>query len=234
MFDHHPLTVNAPLTIVRPAIGIAAKSFCCSLMLLAPAAFAADLHSASVDRAGERIIVRGSGFDGGTAITLGGVAIPTANVSPTELDLPFGVEVASAAQWRASYALVADGTTRISLFIDAPINDPAPPPPPPPPPGGPDCPCISGWDASGIPKDNFTWCTYGQDGTQNYIYGQRDNWFIAAAHDPNDLFFDPVDPGNSVSFCSLHDGTNYTVAEPIVNEDQYWDCELYMWVNICI
>lgn len=203
-----------------------------SLALGAGSLPAAELHSASVDRAGERILVRGSGFGGGTTFTLGGISVPTDNVAAGELDLPFGTEIYSAAQWRGSYALVADGTERLSIYIDAPIL--APPPPPPPPSGGPDCPCIAVWDASGIPKDNFTWCNYGTDGTQTYIYGQRGNWFISAAFDPNNIFFDAGDPGNSISYCVLHDGVDYTVAEPVTNEDQYWDCEEYLWVKICI
>lgn len=175
--------------------------------------------------------MHGTGLDLASSIKLGGVAVPSDNVTRTQRELPFGADLATAAQWRGSYALVVDGATRLAVYADAPIPDPTSPPPPP---AGPDCPCIAGWEASGIPNDNFTWCYYGTDGTQNYIYGQRDEWFIASAFDPNDLLFDPAGPGNSVSFFALHDGVDYTAAEPVVNEDQYWDCELYLWVKICI
>jgi len=207
------------------------------LLLCAGPVFAAELHSASVDRAGERIIVRGAAFTGGTAFTLGGVTVPTTNVTPTTLDLPFGADIYTAIQWRGSYALVADGTERLSVYIDAPILAPPPPPPPPPPPsGGPDCPCTAGWDATGINnQSHLVWCTDGTDGTQNYTTGPGiDNpWFFALGWDPNNPYFDPVDPDNSVSFCAAHDGVNYTVAEPVTNEDQYWDCYVHLWVNIC-
>jgi len=202
---------------------------------MTPAVFAQELHSVSVDRGNEKIVVHGSGFDGATAFTLGGVAVATANVTPTQLDIPFSEAVATAVQWRGSYRLVANDTAWISVYIAAPIENPAdPPPPPPPPPAGTDCPCIAGWEASGIPKDNWTWCTRYFDGTQESLSGQRDNWFISIALDPYDLYFDPVDPGNSVSYCVLHDGTNWTVAEPVVNRDQFDDCEHWMWLNICI
>jgi hypothetical protein len=188
-----------------------------------------------VDRAGERIIVRGAAFDGGTALTLGGVTVPTANVTPTTLDLPFDVDIYAAIQWRGSYALVADGTERMSVYIDAPILAPPPPPPPPPPPsGGPDCPCIAGWDATGVSNQwDIVWCTDGTDGTQNYTTGAGSPWFFGLGWDPNNPYFDPVDPGNSISFCVAHDGAVYTVAEPVTNEDQYWDCYEHLWVNIC-
>lgn len=208
------------------------------LALGAGPVLAAELHSASVDRAGARIIVRGTGFDGTTAFTLGGVAVPTSNVTASELELPFGVEIFSAVQWRGSYALVANDSSGLSLYIDAPIEAPPPPPPPPPPPsGGPDCPCIAGWEATGISNQwDFVLCQDGQDGSQEYVYGSGygNPWFFAAAWDPNDPWFDPVDPGNSVSFCAAHDGVSYTVAEPVTNEDQYWDCYEYLWVEICL
>jgi hypothetical protein len=201
----------------------------------APAAYAQALHSVSVDRANETIVVRGSGFDGSTTFTLGGVAVTTANVTPSQLDIPFGTDVADAVQWRGSYRLVANDSVWISVYVAAPIEAPGdPPPPPPPPPAGTDCPCIAGWEASGIPKDNWTWCTRYFDGTQESLSGQRDNWFISIALDPYNLYFDPVDPGNSVSYCALHDGTDWTVAEPVVNQDQFDDCEYWMWINICI
>jgi len=197
--------------------------------------FAVELHSASVDRSGERIVVRGADFVGGTTFTLGGVAIPTANVTPTTLDLPFGSGIYSAVQWRGNYALVADGTERLSLYINAAILEPPPPPPPPPPPsGGPDCPCIAGWDATGVSnQSDIVWCTDGEDGTQNYTTGSGSSWFFGLGWDPNNPYFDPVDPGNSISFCVAHDGISYTVAEAITNEDQYWDCYEHLWVNIC-
>jgi len=43
----------------------------------------------------------------------------------------------------------------------------------------------------------------------------RRSWFFSLAWDPDNPYFDPVDPGNSVSFCAAHDGVNYTVAELI-------------------
>jgi len=199
------------------------------------AAFAQDLHSVTVDRADQKIVVRGGGFDGSTAFSLGGVAVATANVTPDQLDIPFSAAVATAVPRRGTYRLVANDSAWISVYVAAAIEAPGePPPPPPPPPAGPDCPCIAGWEASGIPKDNWAWCTRYFDGTQESLSAPRDQWFISIALDPYDLYFDPVDPGNSVSYCALHDGTDWTVAEPLVNRDQFDDCEHWMWINICI
>jgi hypothetical protein len=226
--------IRYQLRLRRPALGtlllIIAGSW------LAPAALAQTLHSASVDDAGERIVVRGAGFDGSTAFTLGGVAVPTANVTPTALDIPFGTEVADAVQWRGSYRLVADGSAWLSLYSTGPIEvpDDPPPPPPPPPPAGTDCPCIPGWEASGIPKDSLTLCFWDFNSQQQWMSGQRGPWFISTALDPYNLIFDPVDPGNSVSYCALHDGTDWTVAEPVVNQAQFDDCANWMWMNICL
>jgi hypothetical protein len=194
---------------------------------------AVGINSIHVDREGERIIVRGVDLDLATTVTLGGVTVPTANVTTSELDIPFGTEVYSAVQWEASYNLVIDGTEHLSVYIGAPIVAP-PTPPPEPPPGGPDCPCITGWEESDIPKDNFSWCYYGQDGNQLWIFAIREQWTISAAFDPSDLYFDPVEPGNSVSYCVLMDSGSYTVAEPVVNSDQYSNCEDWMWINICL
>jgi hypothetical protein len=72
------------------------------------------------------------------------------------------------------------------------------------------------------------------DGTQESTSGQRDSFFISAAFDPNNIFFDPVDPGNSISYCALHDGVSWTVAEPVVNQDEFDDCDHWLWINICI
>ena len=205
------------------------------VLLMASNAWALTIDSVQVDRVAQKLIVKGSGFDVATGFTLGGVAVSTDNVSATELDIPFSPEVASAVMWRGSYKMIADGTIEFSVYIKAPIDDPTPPPPPPPPPpGGTTCPCIAGWDASGIPQDNFTLCFYQVDGTQESTSGQRESIFISTAFDPNNIFFDPVDPGNSISYCALHDGASWTVAEPVVNQDEFDDCDHWLWINICI
>ncbi len=204
------------------------------VLLMASNAWALTIDSVQVDRVAQKLIVKGSGFDVATSFTLGGVAVSTDFVSATELDIPFSLEVALAIMWRGSYKMIADGTIEFSVYIKAPIDDPTPPPPPPPPPGGTTCPCTDAWEASGIPKDNFTLCYYGIDGTQEFIYGERSEYFISAAFDPNNIFFDPVDPGNSISYCALHDGVSWTVAEPVVNQDEYNDCENWMWIRVCI
>jgi hypothetical protein len=211
---------------------IAALAGCA--LFLAGNAWALGIDSVHVDRANERIVVRGEGFSGSTVFSLGGVIVATDNVTPTQLDIPFSADVAAAVQWRGSYRLIADGIASISLYVDARIEDPDPGPPPEPPPGGPDCPCIPGWEASDIPKDNWTLCYWNYDSQQQWISGQYGSLFISTAFDPYNIFFDESDPGNSISYCALHDGTGYTVAEPVVNQDQFDDCDAYMWSKICI
>ena len=195
---------------------------------------ASEVGSVVVDRAAGEIVIKGSGFTSPATITLGGLEVPAGSVTASQIDIPFSTEVATAVMWRATYRLSVDGAADFSVYIKAAIDDPAPPPPPPPPSGGTDCPCIAGWEASAIPKDNWSWCNYGLDGTQDWIYANRDSFFISSAFDPNNIFFDPVDPGNSISYCALHDGTSWTVAEPVVNKEQFDDCEVWMWVKICI
>jgi hypothetical protein len=235
------LNRHAPTISANPgqkAIGrprLLKTALLCLILSLPSVAWAAEIDSVKVDRVGGNIIVAGSGFDGGTSFTLGGVAVGTDGVTANLLNIPFSVDVASAVMWRGTYNLVADGTTAFSVYIAQPIEDPTPPPPPPPPPpGGTTCPCIDAWQASGIPKDNFTLCFYQLDGTQESTSGQRGSYFISTAFDPNYIFFDPVDPGNSVSYCALHDGTSWTVAEPVVNQDEFDDCDHWMWIKICI
>lgn len=196
---------------------------------------ALEIHSVEVDRAAEKVIVKGAGFAGATSFIFGGVPVPSTGVTASEQEIAFGPELATAAMWRGSYRLLAESggdSVAFSVYIGEAINDPTPPPPPPP--GGPDCPCIPGWEASGFPRDNFTWCTYGFDGNQSFIIGLRDSFTISALFDPDNIVFDAANPGNSTSVCALDDSGNYTVAEPVVNQDQYDDCENWFWSNVCL
>lgn len=195
---------------------------------------AQEIHSVSVDVNTETITVRGSGFAVSTELKIGGVSITNGYVNANLLEIPFSEELSNAAQWRGSYRLTVDDDAWISVYVAAPI--PGPSTPPPPGTGGPDCPCIADWESSGVPVDFWFWCERRFDGTQESLSGQHlsEPWFISIAHDSNNLFFDPVDPGNSISYCALHDGSDWTVAEPITNRDQFNDCENWMWLNVCI
>lgn len=226
---------NSHSKIRNTALGRLVRHLPALALFFSPAAWGAEIDSVRIDRSGGKIIVAGSGFDLTTAFTLGGVSVSTGNVTPTTLEIPFSTEVADAVMWRGTYYLIVDGSTGFSVYIKAPIDDPAPPPPPPPPPpGGTTCPCTEAWQTSGIPLDSFTLCFYSLDGTQESTSGQRDSYFISTAYDPYNIFFDPADPGNSISYCALHDGTDWTVAEPVVNQDEYDDCEHWMLRKICL
>lgn len=193
-----------------------------------PQALAAGLYSVHIDRHVEKIIVKGNGFTPSTSVTLGGISVNTANVTDTELEIPFATPVYLAIQWEGSYNLILDGSNRISIYIDAPIIAP-------PPPGGPDCPCITGWEAADIWDDSYL-CGDGIDGTQQYIYGSSfiDNSFLSSAFDPNYILYDEDNPGESISFCAFIQNNEYIVSEPVVNKDQYSDCYAWMWANACL
>ncbi len=202
---------------------------------LVPSAWALEIGSVQVDRNVEKIIVKGSGFNGTTNLIVGGVSVPSNIIDDTLQEIPFGPELTSAMKWRGSYKLIvedAGGSVEFSVYISERVVDPTSPPPPPP--GGTTCPCIPGWEASGIPKDNFTWCAFDTDGTQSFTIGPRDAFVISALFDPNDVFFDAGNPGNSTSVCALEENGSYIVAEPLVNQNEYDDCENWLWKNICL
>lgn len=219
-----------------PLMGRLLACLCLLVLVSAAPARAAEIHSVYVDREQEKIVVEGAGFANPLSASLAGGVVPATRVSASLVEIPFGAEIYSTVQWQGSYRLEVDGVT-LFVYFAAPVIEPPPPPPPEPPPptGGPACPCIAGWEASAIPKDNFTWCLYGQDGTQLWFNGNREGrWTIGMAFDPYQPYFDPVEPGNSISYCVLIDNGSYNVAEPVTNIDQYSDCENYMWQNICL
>ena len=82
----------------------------------APAA-AATIDSVAVDWFNEKLVIRGSSLDSIGTFNLGGsAALSSANVTPTELDLPFDAAMASEANLRGSYLLKADGSDALSVF----------------------------------------------------------------------------------------------------------------------
>ncbi|NQZ54512.1 MAG: hypothetical protein HRT93_09710 [Piscirickettsiaceae bacterium] len=202
-------------------------AICIVFLGISQPAWSVELYSVHVDREGEKVVVKGSGLDAVTTVTLGGISVPISIITAAELEVPFGSEVYSAVQWEASYNLVIDGSIRISVYIDNPILAPSI--------GGPDCPCISGWEASTIP---IALCLEGIDNTppytQSYIIASWASGAIASAFDPNHIIFDAENPGNSISYCALADNGSYVVAEPVVNQDQYSDCNNWIRSNICL
>lgn len=186
------------------------------------------IHSVIIDRENDIVVINGIGLSG-SSYTVAGIAITTIDVSDNVQHISFS-ELEPVVTREGSYNIIGGGSV-FSMYTEAAI---VASPPPPPPPVSPDCPCIAGWEASDIPKDNFSWCSYGLDGTQAWISASRDPYFIATAFDPNNIFFDPVNVGNSVSFCALNDGTAWTVAEPVLSQEQYGNCELWMWQKICL
>jgi hypothetical protein len=57
------------------------------VLCMASSAWAVTIDSVRVDRVNQKIIVKGSGFEVSTGFTLGGVSVPTVNVSATQLDI---------------------------------------------------------------------------------------------------------------------------------------------------
>lgn len=209
--------------------GVILAAIITPLIAMTPQVLATAIYSAQVDRNEQKIIVTGEGFSPLLTVTLAGISVNTANVSNTELHIPFATAVYLAIQWEGSYNLVVDETNRLSIYIEAPILAP-------PLVGGPDCPCIDGWETAGLFPDTFL-CGDGVDGTQSYIYGNSyvdTSFFISAAFDPNNIFFDENEPGNSLSFCALIQNNLYTVSEPVVNQEQNSDCFAWIWSNVCL
>lgn len=193
-------------------------------LLWLPTLSAVELYSAHVDRDAERIIIKGSGFQQSTIVELAGVAVNIGSITNTQLELPFSPEIYSVVQSEASYNLVIDGSSRLSIYITKPITAP-------PPVGGTDCPCLQRWNIA-APSIDSLWCQSGIDGTQDYVYGQDisgGDLFISAAFDPNNIIYDENNPDNSVSFCAMYQNNEYQISEPVVNKDQYLSC--YEWIS---
>lgn len=212
-----------------------------SLMVCVSTDAMSEIHSVLIDRDSSpgKLIVLGTGLDN-AQFGLAGISIPSSCVandpvsSDIRQDILFCTETALAIPAEGSYNLTVNSTESFSIYIEKGIAAP------PPPPVSYTCPCTSAWEAPQIPQDNSAWCEEGVDGTQEWrttlfwldSSGRQD--VLSAAFDPNNVYFDPNNVSNSISFCSLYDGNNYTTAEPIVNQEQYDDCYAKLLRDICL
>ncbi len=198
---------------------------------------ASDINSVLLDydTSPAKIIVLGTGLNN-AEFTLAGILIPSTcieNVSDTEQHILSCSETASAIPEQGSYNLLVNGVELFSIFAENGFIAT------PPPPVSTTCPCTPAWEAQ-IPAGTLAFCYWGVDGTQEWITTQT--WLdgsnrqdvLSAAFDPNNIFFDTNNVGNSVSFCSLYDGSNYTTAEPVLTQEQYDDCYHKLMVDICL
>ncbi|MDX1460602.1 MAG: hypothetical protein R3348_06045 [Xanthomonadales bacterium] len=192
------------------------------------------VDSVEVDWFNQSLVVRGSGLSGVTSFGLGGFAGPlaTANVTDIELDLVFNADMAGEVLQAGSYALTADGTQQLTVFIDSQIVDPA----------AAGCPCDTDWQA--------TLASWGTPETECLeIEGPGSN-------DPADIsgtvLTDPVDPavyphfpvGASFypglpndSVCRLvqvnADASLNEIVNLRINETQQADCRALLATNVC-
>jgi hypothetical protein len=208
----------------------------CVTILTSQAVSAAPMVSAiQTDQAANQIRFIGSELTG-IAVTVNGMSVgldPVSDANTAVLDSVDLVGVIIIGM--NSYTIDAGAST---LFYSG-FEVQAPPPPPPPPPLSTACPCIDGWEASGIKSHFYYWCTEYAAGTQKSFSGSPiestdPDFFISTGFDPNNIFFDPTDVGNSVSYCALHDGVSWSVGEPVQSWEQYDNCEDWMWINVCL
>ena len=213
-------------------------TFLLSLTFFVSTQAMSDINSVLVDRESSpsKIIVLGTGLNN-AEFKLAGVLIPSScidNLSDTEQHILLCAEAASAVPDSGSYNLQINGVETFSLYaVQAIIALP-------PPPVSSTCPCTPAWEAQ-IPAGSLAFCLWGSDGgtqewiaTQSWLDGSGRQDVLSAAFDPNNIYFDPSNVGNSVSACSLYDGSSYTTAEPIVNQEQYDDCYYKMIIDICL
>lgn len=196
-----------------------------------------DINSVLLDyeNSPAKIIVLGTGLNN-AEFTLAGILIPSScvdNVSDTEQHILSCSETASAIPEQGSYNLLVNGVELFSIYAEnGIISVPTPP-------VSSTCPCTPAWEAL-IPDGTLAFCYWGVDGTQEWITTQT--WLdgsgridvLSAAFDPNNIYFDTNNVGNSVSFCSIFDGSNYTTAEPVLTKEQFDDCFNKMIHDICL
>lgn len=214
------------------------------------AAAAAVVDSVLNDSVGTppKIIILGTELAGAN-LKLAGIDIPAScinDVSAAEQHIGYCAESALAVPGPGSYKLLINGTTEFTIYAEQAVVAPAPPPPPP---LSGDCACVMGISANGsgqwtqppIPNDNATLCLWDEPGLpytqQVWVLGSFtyafNNYTISALWDPNSPTYDPSNPGNSTSVCTLHNDTTgtYDVHHPVASDEQFKACFDWMIRN---
>jgi hypothetical protein len=202
---------------------------------VAPAA-AAVVDSVTVDWLNLTLLVRGSGFTGSTEFRLGGSLTPLtmANVTDSQVELPFDAVLAAEAATQGNYNLLVDGAVALSVYVEAPILDPA----------AAGCPCGTDWASElgglwGPPLETDCFELEGPgandaaDIAGTILTNPLDStvypWYPIGAS------FYPGVPTDS--YCALEqiDG-DATVTELVrfpINENQQADCAALLEANVC-
>ncbi len=201
-----------------------------------PAPSAAVVDSVTVDWLGEKLTVRGSGFDVGvTSFLLGSGAMPLGPVtgSATEVYIPFDSVIALEVVSQGNYSLIVDGAVQLSVYIESQIVDPA----------AATCPCTTGWDA----ELGSLWGSHDTQCLEIEGPGVNDIADISGTvlTDPVDssvyphyaigASFYPGDPHSSV--CRLvqinGDASTTEWVNERINETQQENCAEVLKMNIC-
>lgn len=187
------------------------------------------VNSASVDWAGESIILRGAGFDVVPGVALGDSGLLTVLVqSDTELEVEFGAQLAAAVPASGNYQLFVNGAGVLSLYFEAAIVDPAA--------GG--CPCAVAWGNQtpgwGVPH---TTCVELQgvapDIAGTVLTDSADS--SVYPHFPIGAAYSPATPASSVCRLTQVDGDLSVidlVNQPI-NATQQGVCADLLKANVC-
>lgn len=199
-----------------------------------PAAPAGTVDSVTVDWFDQKLVVRGSGLTGFTSFGLGAFPGPlaTANVTDTQLDIPFNADLAGEVQGQGSYLLTGDGTAQLTVFIDSQIVDPA----------ATGCPCEAEWAAA-----LASWGTPGTDCVETAGPGVNDPADITGTilsnpadstqypQYPISASFYPGLPEDSVCRLVELDGSvsPTELVNHRINENQQADCRNVLALNVC-
>ena len=206
----------------------------CEAAIEEPIADPVAVDSVTVDWLNEKLVVRGSGLTGASSFQLGSSVTPlvTANVTDTELDIPFSGDMATEVPSQGNYKLDVDGTIQLSIYIESQIIDP----------GAGGCPCLIEWTEA--PETDWlglrlTDCleitgpgindTADIAGTILSVPGDP----LAYPQYPIGASFYPGDPDSSVCRLTMVDGDAVDLVNYRINETQQAVCATELATNVC-